>query len=114
MNDIDRLHERIACGWWKLNDDGSRTLVGSPPHVDLYGAVRSPDSRFPVPEGMSAIFDRLARNILDLYPERVQADMLSPYDARIAIIEFNDHPETTQADVLAVVVELSAGGRSVS
>jgi hypothetical protein len=103
MNDLDRLRERIAHGWWKLNDDGSRTLVGSPPHMDLYAAVRSVDSRFPVHSDVSAIFDSLARRIADLFPQRVQTDIETTYDARIVVFEFNDHPDTTQADVLRIL-----------
>ena len=104
MNHLDRLRERIAHGWWKLNDDGSRTIVGSEPYLDLYWGVRSLDSRFPVPAEMSAIFDMLARTITDLYPDRVQTEMLSPYDSRIMLFEFNDHPDTTQADVLRILL----------
>jgi hypothetical protein len=103
VNDLSRLHEQIAHGWCKLNDDGFRTLVGSPPHLDLYRAVRSLDNRLPVPAEMSEIFAALARRIIELYPERVQTKVLSAYDARIALMEFNDHPDTTQADALSVV-----------
>ena len=103
MNPYVRLYDRIAHGWWKLNDDRSRTLVGSPPYVDLYWAVRSLDSRFPVPDDISAIFDRLARSTAHLYPERVQTEILSTYDARIVLFEFNDHGNTTQADILRMV-----------
>ncbi len=103
MNDLGRLRERIAHGWWKLSDDGSRTHVGSPPHLDLYWGVRSLDSRFPVSAEMSAVFDMLARTIADLHPERVQTEMLSAYGARIIVFEFNDHPDTTQADVMTVL-----------
>jgi hypothetical protein len=103
MNDLDRLRERIAHGWWKLNDDGSRTHIGAPPHLDLYAAVRSPDSRVPLPAEMSAIFDMLARTIVDLFPQRVQIEIVTTYDARIVAIEFNDHPATTQEDVLKIV-----------
>jgi hypothetical protein len=103
MNDLDHLRERIARGWRKLSDDGSRTHIGAPPHLDLYAAVRSLDGRFPVPAEMSAIFDMLARTITDLYPERVRTEMLSPYDSRIMLFEFNDHPDTTQADVLRIL-----------
>jgi hypothetical protein len=35
------LRDRIAQGWWKLNDDGTKTFVGSPPRFDLYWGVRS-------------------------------------------------------------------------
>ena len=104
MKNLSRLFDQIAHGWWKLNDDGSRTLVGSPPHFDLYGAVRSLDNRIPVPAEMSEIFDALSQTIGYLYPERVQSAIVSKYDARIAIFEFNDHPETTQMDVLKVVL----------
>ena len=104
MNDLDRLRERIAHGWWKLNDDGSRTIVGSEPYLDLYWGVRSLDSRFPVPAEMSAIFDSLARRIADLFPQRVQTDIETTYDARIVVFEFNDHPDTTQADVLRILL----------
>src|SRR5215217_8459295 len=106
-NIFERLHERIAHGWQKLNEDASRTLVGSPPHLDLYWGVRSLDRRFPVPAEMSVVFDRLARRVSDLYPERVQTEILTTYDGRIVIFEFNDHPHTTHAEVLRVVAELS-------
>jgi len=46
--DFGRLRDRIACGWWKLNDDGTKSVVGSAPHFDLYGAVLWLDGRFPV------------------------------------------------------------------
>jgi hypothetical protein len=104
MNDLDRLRERIAHGWFKLGDDGSRTVVGSEPHLDLYEAVRSLDSRFPVPGEMSAIFNLLARRIVYLFPQRVQTDVETTYDARIVLFEFNDHPDTTQVDVLQILL----------
>jgi hypothetical protein len=103
MNDLHRLRERIAHGWSKSNDDGSHTRVGSPPHLDLYATVRSLDGRFPVPAEMSAIFNSLARRIVGLFPQRVQTEMLSPYDSRIVLFEFNDHPATTRADVMRVL-----------
>jgi hypothetical protein len=49
---------------------------------------------------MSPIFDRLARKIADLFPERVQTEILTTYDGRIVIFEFNDHPDTTHDEVL--------------
>jgi len=103
MNDLDRLRERIAQGWWKFDAGGSRTLVGSPPHLDLYVAVRALDSRFPVHADVSAIFDSLARRIVNLFPRRVHTEIETTYDARIVVIEFNDHPDTTHADVLKVL-----------
>lgn len=111
FTDLSRLYECIAHGWHKLNDDGSRTLVGSPPHLDLYGAVRSLDRRIPVATEISEMFEMLARTIVDLYPERIQTEILSAYDARIAVLEFNDHPNSTHADVLRVVLGLEARNR---
>lgn len=103
LNNCQRLHERIEHGWWKLNHDGSRTVAGLPPYLDLYAAIRSLESRFPVLAEMSAIFDRLARTVADLYPDRVQTEMQSPYDSRIVLFEFNDAPGTTQLDVMSVL-----------
>jgi hypothetical protein len=100
--DFERLRQRIAHGWWKLNHDGSRTLVGEPPHHDLYWAVRSLDRRFPVHPDLSPVFDKLARTIAKLYPERVRTEIGSPYVARIVVFEFNDDPRTTQDDLLHV------------
>lgn len=111
MNEFRYLYDRIAHGWWKLNDDGSRTIVGSQPHLDLYGAVRSLDRRLPVAAEISEIFEMLARTIVDLYPERIQTEILTAYDARIAVFEFNDHADTTQADVLRIVLGLEARGQ---
>jgi hypothetical protein len=47
------------------------------------------------------IFDKLARTIAKLYPERVRTEIGSPY-ARIVVFEFNDDPRTTQDDLLHV------------
>jgi hypothetical protein len=104
VNSIDRVVEHVGHGWWKLNRDGSKTIIGNPPYLDIYDAVRSLDSQFPVAAELSIIFDAIARTIADLYPERVRTEMLTPYDARIVIFEFNDHPLTTQADVLHVLI----------
>ena len=104
MNCIDRVIEHVAHGWWKLNDDGSKTIIGAPPYLDIYEAVQSLDTQFPVSAEIPAIFDAIAQTIVDLYPERVRTEMLSPYDARIVLFEFNDHPLTTQANVLRVLI----------
>ena len=104
---LGRLREAVAHGWWKLNDDGSKTFAGSPPYLDLYWGIRLLDQRFPVHRDVSVIFDRLARAISNLYPERVRTQIVTTYDARIAVMEFNDNPRTTLQDVLWV---LSAAG----
>jgi hypothetical protein len=101
---IDSVIEHVAHGWWKLNDDGSKTTIGAPPYLDIYEAVRSLDNQFPVAAEISAIFDAIARTVADLYPERVRTEMLTPYDARTVLFEFNDHPLTTQADVIRVLI----------
>jgi len=99
------LRDRIAHGWWKLNDDRTKTVVGSPPHLDLSGAVLSLDGRFPVPAHISMLFITLARIISDRFPDRAQTQVASPYDARIVVMEFNDHPLTNTADVLSVLAD---------
>jgi hypothetical protein len=101
--DLTWLRERIAHGWWKLNDDDSHTLVGEPPHFDLYWAVRALDRRFPVHPDLNPIFDRLARTVAELYPERVRTEIRTTYDARIVLFEFNDDTRTAQCDVLQVL-----------
>jgi hypothetical protein len=78
-------------------------LVGEPPHLDLYWAVRSLDPHFPVSPELNPVFDHLARTIAEFYPDRVRTEIGSPYDARIVVIEFNDHPRTVQDDMLLVV-----------
>jgi len=47
--------------------------------------------------------------IAEIYPERVNCQIESSYDARFVLFEFNDHPLTTHADVLRVV--RAAGGQ---
>jgi hypothetical protein len=52
------------------------------------------------------IFDKLARTIAKLYPERVRTEIGSPY-ARIVVFEFNDDPRTTQDDLLQVLAAVN-------
>jgi hypothetical protein len=69
--------------------------------VDLYWGVRLLDGRFPVHESLSAVFCELARTIAEIYPERVNCQIESSYDARFVLFEFNDHPLTTHTDCAA-------------
>ena len=107
--DLARLEKLVARGWRKLNEDGRWSVTGSSPHVDLYWGVRLLDGRFPVHKSLSAVFCELARTIAEIYPERVNCQIESSYDARFVLFEFNDHPLTTHRDVLRVI--RAAGGR---
>jgi hypothetical protein len=107
--DFARLEKLVARGWRKFNEDGRWSVTGSSPYVDLYWGVRLLDGRFPVHKSLSAVFCELARTIAEIYPERVNCQIESSYDARFVLFEFNDHPLTTHTDVLRVI--RAAGGQ---
>src|SRR5271155_5095296 len=100
-SDFARLEKLVERGWRKLNEDGRWSVTGSSPHVDLYWGVSLLDDRFPVHESLSAVFCELARTIAEIYPERVNYQIESSYDARFVLFEFNDHPLTTHSDAAA-------------
>ena len=108
-SDFARLEKLVARSWRKFNEDGRWSNTRLSPYVDLCWGVRLLDDRFPVRESLSAVFCELARTIAEIYPERVNRQIESSYDARFVLFEFNDHPLTTHSDVLRVI--RAAGGR---
>jgi hypothetical protein len=75
--------------------------------ADIYRGIRSLDRQFPVTEAVSEAFMRVSESIVRLYPQRVADPIQNPYDARIAAMEFCDHPDTTRDDILRCVEETS-------
>ncbi len=70
---------------------------------DLYRGVRDLDRRFSAAAEVSDTFMRLAEVILKLYPGRTQTLLQTSYDARIIVMDFCDHPQTSRNDVLCVL-----------
>ncbi len=101
---LRHVRARVRQGWTKLNDNGSMTCFGSCPGCDLYRAVVELGPGSPT----DAVFDLLARRVIDLYPDRVRCDLKNPYDARIIIMEFNDAPATVHSDVLGILAPMQS------
>lgn len=104
------VRARISRGWNKLTDDGSKTFFGWQPECDLYRAILGLGPMFPI----DAVFDFVARRIVELYPDRVHCRLDSPYDARIMVIEFNDDPATSQANLLRVTCPIHRASARIS
>jgi len=96
------VRQRISLGWNQIGENGSKTCIGLQPGCDLYRAIVELDPWFSI----DVVFDVVARRIVALFIGRVQAENGSPYDARVIVLEFNDHPDTRHADVLRVVAPL--------
>jgi hypothetical protein len=105
-----QLHNRITHGWVKYTDRiGQNVVVGEPPYFDLYRVVHSLYRPGPVPDEAGDVYLGLAATIKRLYPDRITtAEIGTSYDARICVMEFNDHVATSLADILRVIDEVSA------
>ncbi len=74
---------------------------GAPP--DLYWGIRRLDHRFPVPDDVSQTFFKVALCVRRLFPSRVTDPIVNSFDARVVVIDFCHHHETTRDDVLRVL-----------
>ena len=61
------------------------------------------------------VFKRLAKIIQDKFTDRLADEYYdTPYDAMLAVIDFNNNSATTHADVMAVLEELIRPERTVN
>jgi hypothetical protein len=97
------LRQHIAHGWWKSVGYAEHECVGDQPYYCLYTATRELFGKGPVPSAASDLYMDIAQVVKQRFPHRIKRAIVHSYDARICLVEFNDHPETTQADVLAVI-----------
>lgn len=98
---VRQLRNGISDGWYKYNGDGSKSFFGQCPSRDLYDLVIRLE-----PGCVDSIFDLLARRVAACFPDRITCAIESPYDARVIVLDFNHHPDTSQADLMSLLFGL--------
>jgi len=70
---------------------------------DLYRGILKLDPNFRKGREINTVFLDVAKTVVELFPDRIETDLVTSYDARIILMECSQHSATTRDDILSVL-----------